>query len=275
LDASEGITALTECFKEYDRAGGGDVEGADAAAHGNAQQVIAGAADEIVETCALAAEDEDAVAGKVELVVVRLTALVETDDPEVLALEFFEGADEIDDAGDAQVLGCAGAGLDCYGAQGGGAALGEQNAIDSCAIGYAQKSAEILRVFNAVEGKKQAGGSGGCGGVEVFEGEEILGADEGHDALVSGGFGECGQLLARLLADADAGVAAEGDEALQALVVALAGDENVVEAAAAGLEGFLDRMQAVQNVHVYSVVAAWLARACKHYLRRRSIMPAG
>ena len=34
-------------------------------------------------------------------------------------LELFEGADEVDDAGDAQVLGCAGAGLDGDRTQGG------------------------------------------------------------------------------------------------------------------------------------------------------------
>ena len=36
---------------------------------------------------------------------------------------------------------------------------------------------------------------------------------------------------------------------LRRVVVALAGDENVVEAAAAGLESFGDRMQAVENFH--------------------------
>jgi len=249
----EGVAALAEGFKEDDRAGGGDVEGADAAAHGDAQQVIAGAADEVVEAGALASEDEDTVAGEVELVVVGGAVFVETDDPEVLFFQLFEGADEVDDAGDTQVLGCAGAGFDGGGAQGSRAALGEQDAVDSSAICYTQQSAEVLRVFNAVESEKQAGRTGDYGRVKVFEGEEILGANEGYDALVSGSFGEQGQLLARLLADADTGVAAEGDEALQALVVALAGDENVVEAAAAGLEGFLDRMQAVENFHVLSV----------------------
>ena len=119
MDAASSVAALAEGFKEDDRAGGGDVEGADAAAHGNAQQVVAGAADEVVEARALAAKDENAVAGEVELVVIGLAALVETDDPDVLFFQFFEGADEVDYAGDAQVFGCAGAGLDGDGAQGG------------------------------------------------------------------------------------------------------------------------------------------------------------
>ena len=112
MDAVSDVAALAKGFEEDHCRGGGDVEGADAAAHRNAQQMITGAADEIVEACALAAEDEDAVAGEVEMVVVSLAAFVETDDPDVLFFQLFEGADEIDDAGDAQVLGCSGAGFD-------------------------------------------------------------------------------------------------------------------------------------------------------------------
>ena len=182
--AAPGVAALAGGFVEHDGSGGGDVEGADAAGHGDAQQVVAGAADEIVEACAFAAEDEDAVAGEVELVVVGGAAFVEADDPEILALELFEGADEVDDAGDAEVLGCAGAGLYGHGAEGRGAALGEDDAVDAGAVGYAEESAEILRVFDAVEGEEEAGcvGLQWIGGEEVFDGEEFLGADEGDYA---------------------------------------------------------------------------------------------
>jgi len=74
--------------------------------------MITGAADEVVEAGALAAEDDDAVAGEIELVEVSLAAFVETDDPDVLFFQLFEGADKVDDAGDAQVLGGSGAGFD-------------------------------------------------------------------------------------------------------------------------------------------------------------------
>ena len=151
------VAALAEGFVEDDGSGGGDVEGADAAGHGDAQQVVAGAADEVVEAGAFAAEDEDAVAGEVELVVVGLAALVETDDPDIALLEVFKSADEVDDAGDAEVLGCSGAGFYGDGAERGGAALGEDDAVDAGAVGYAEERAEILRVFNAVEGEEQAG----------------------------------------------------------------------------------------------------------------------
>jgi len=157
------------------------------------------------------------------------------------------------------VLGCAGAGLYGHGAQGRGAALGEDDAVDAGSVGYAEKSAEILRVFDAVQGEDEAV----ClhcrwiGGEEVFDGEEFLGADEGDYALVSRGLGELGKLLAGFLPDADAGLAGGGNEALEAetfaLFEALAGDEDLVEAAAAGLQGFFNRVHAVEDFHVVSV----------------------
>ena len=75
------LAALAKGFVKHNGAGGRDVEGTDAAGHGNAQQVITGLADQVVEASAFAPEDEDAVTGEVKLVVVRLSALVEADDP--------------------------------------------------------------------------------------------------------------------------------------------------------------------------------------------------
>jgi hypothetical protein len=242
--------ALAGGFVEDDRSGSGDVEGADATGHGNAQQVIAGAADERVQARALAAKDDDEIAGEVELVVIGFTAFVKTDDPKVVLLEVFEGADEIDDAGDAEVLGCAGAGFDGGGAEWSGAALGEEDAIDSGAISNAEQSAQVLRIFDAIEGEDETGG-GACRrrGKQIFDGEEFLRADERDDALVGGSFGSERQLLARLFQDPNANLAALGDEACQTEILALARYQDVVEAPLAGLEGFLDRVQAVENFH--------------------------
>jgi hypothetical protein len=144
--------ALAGGFVENDRAGGGDVEGADASGHGDAQQVVAGAADEIVQAGAFPAEDEDAVAAEVELVVVGSAAFVEADDPDVLFFQFLQGADKVDDAGDAQMFGGSCAGFYGDGAQRRSSAFGEDYAVDAGAIGYAEKCSEILRIFDAVEG---------------------------------------------------------------------------------------------------------------------------
>ena len=243
--------ALAGGLIEDDGAGGGDVERADAAGHGNAQQVVAGAADEIVEAGAFAAEDEDAVAGEVEAVVVGCAALVETDDPEVLPLQVFERADEVDDAGDAEMLGGAGAGFDGDGAQRGGAALGEDDAVDAGAIGHAQQRAEVLRIFDAVEGEEQARlrSDRRSGSKRSSMARNSCGRTRATTPWWAGVPASWVSCSRGFLADADAGLAAIGDEAREAVVVALAGDEDVVEAAPAGFESFLDRMQAVENFH--------------------------
>ena len=214
--------------------------------------MIAGAANEIVEPCALAAEDDDEVAGEVELVVSCGAAFVESDDPEIAALELFEGADEVDDACDAEVLDGSCAGFDGDRAEWSRATLGEEDAVDPGAVGNAKESAEILRVFNAIEREEKA--SGGffgrwVGFEEVFKREKFLRLNERDDTLVIGGFSSDCELLARPLEDANSGVAALCDKAGEAIIVALAGDEDVVESAAAGLQSFSNRVQAVENFH--------------------------
>ena len=189
------------------------------------------------------------------MVVCGRATLVEPDDPKVAAFELFEGADEVDDACDAEMLGGSGTGFDGGRAEWSGTALGEENAIDTGAIGNAKKSPEVLRVFNAVESEQQASGgfAGRIGREEVFESEKFLRANERDDALVRGGLCGEGEMLARFLKDANTGIAALGDEEIEAVVFALASYENVIEAAAAGLESFRNRMQAVENFHGISL----------------------
>jgi len=243
------MAALAKGLVEHDGSGCGYIERADAASHGNPQQMVAGAADEIVQARAFAAEDEDAVAGEIELVVVARAAFVETDDPEIAALQLFESADEIDDAGNAQVFCSAGAGLDGDRAQRGRPPLGEHDAVDSGSISDTQQGPEILRVFNAIESEQQAAGTRFESFEEIFDRERLLRANQRDDALVGRSLGQLRQLLARLLANAQTGLAAESDKAFKALVVPLAGHKNLVKAAASGLDGFFDRMQTVENFH--------------------------
>jgi hypothetical protein len=251
-----GGAALAGCLVEDDGSGGGDVEGADAAGHGDAEQMVAGAADEVVETGALAAEDENAVAGEVELVVVGGAALVEADDPDVLLLQFFEGANEVDDAGDAEMFGGSRAGFYGDRTERCGAAFGEDYSIDAGAIGYAEKCAEILRIFDTVKGEEQAGLRGIRRCEEVFNGQRFLRADESHDALVSRSTGQMREVFAGFLTYAHAGLSAFRDEAREAVVVALGGYHDVIEATAASLECFGNRVYAVENIHGISVDGA-------------------
>ena len=61
--------------------------------------------------------------------------------------------------------------------------------------------------------------------------------------------GEAGELVAGLDGDANAGGAAEFDQALEAFVSAFAGDADVIELAGTGADGLLDGVEAVQNFH--------------------------
>jgi hypothetical protein len=246
------VAALARCLIEHDCPGGGNVEGADAARHGDPEKVVASAANEVVETCTLSAEDKNAISGEVEAVVVGSAAFVEADDPEVPALELFEGADEVDDAGDTQVLSSPGTRFHGNRAERGGTALGENDTVDAGAVGYAEKRAEILRVFDAVKSKKQASRAGllrRVGREEVFNGERLLWANVSDHALMGGGLRHQGQLLTAFLADADAGLAALRHQLLKPDIVPLLGYEHVVKTAASGFESFFYRMQAVQDFH--------------------------
>ena len=60
-------------------------------------------------------------------------------------------------------------------------------------------------------------------------------------------------MVTGLLADAYPGITALGDEPGEAIVVAFGGDENVIEPAPSGFEGFGNRMHAVEDFHGISL----------------------
>ena len=62
-----------------------------------------------------------------------------------------------------------------------------------------------------------------------------------------------GEMLAWLLANANTGLTAVSNEAGEPVVMALAGDEDMVKPATAGLECLLNRMEAVENFHECSL----------------------
>jgi len=245
-----GDTALAGGFKEYDRAGGRDIERCHLSCHGDAQEVVAGAANQVMQARTFAAEDDYGIGREVAAVVILGAAFVEADYPKVMGLEGFEGADEVDDAGEAEVFGGSGGGLNGCGAERRGTALGGQDAVDAGGFGGAEEGAEVLRIFDAVEGEDQAGF---CSGEEVFDFEEFAFAHEGDNALVGGGTGEAGEGFAGLGADFDPGGTAKIGNGSEAGVVtsaeAFLGDADVIETASAGPEGLFDRMEAVENIH--------------------------
>jgi len=152
-----GGPALAEGFIKHDGPGRGNIQRAHPSGHGDAQEVVAGAAYKIVEAGPFAAQHDDAVAGEVEPVVIGGAAFVETDDPEILLLEVFKGTNQVHDARDAKVFCGAGAGLNGGRAEGGGTAFGENDAIDPGAVGDSEQSAQVLGIFDAIQCQQEAG----------------------------------------------------------------------------------------------------------------------
>jgi len=67
------------------------------------------------------------------------------------------------------------------------------------------------------------------------------------------GSGELSELFARLLTNADTGLTAFGDKARETVVLALAGDKDMIKTAATSLECLLHRMEAIENFHEFSL----------------------
>lgn len=212
--------------------------------------MVAGLFDEIVQACALAAEDEATVGGdEVEAGVVGGAALVKAYDPDVGLLHLLKGANEVGDAGDADVFGGSGGGLGDGRRDGRRTALGEDDAVNAGPVGGAEESAEVVGVFDTVECEEEAALMERLSGEEVLDGEELAVAEEGDDTLVHVGLGEARKLFTGLEGDADAGRAGEGGELLELTVAALACDRDAVEPSGAGAKSLFHWMQAVENFH--------------------------
>ena len=252
-----GLAALTHCLVHNDGTGDRYVKRRNLACHGNPQEVIAGFFDQVVEAGALAAEDEDTVAAEVVLGVVGRAALVESEDPDVLLLHLLEGADQVGNAGDTDVLGGSGGGFGYGRSDGGGAALGEDDAIDAGAVGGPEQGSEVVRVFDAVEGEEEPVVPGFGWSEKVLDSKELTLADDGEHALVGIGAGEAGELVPGFEGDADTGFSAELDEAFEAFVFAFACHADVVELPGTGADGLLDWVEAVENFHPSSLLSKW------------------
>jgi hypothetical protein len=118
--------------------------------------VVAGAAHKIVQARAFAAKHEDAVSGEIEAVVIGFAALIQADDPKIVAFEFFKGAHQVYNASNAKMLCRTRARFNRNWAERRRPALGKYYAIYTRAIGNTQERPKVLRVFNTVESKYQA-----------------------------------------------------------------------------------------------------------------------
>ena len=220
--------------------------------------MVAGAPDQVVQAVAFAAHHQHAVAGEVKVVIVRGAAFIETNDPEIVALEFFQSADKIDNAGDSEMLLSAGGSLGGNGAQRSGSTLRHDDGIRTGPVGRAKQGSQILWILDAIERKHEPRRASGRD--DILNGEKLLSANDGHDTLMSGRARNIIEGFAWFGADTNLEGAAEIDDGLQPFVAALTRHKDVFEAAASGFQSLFNGMDTVENLHRFQ---------CKGLLIRR------
>ena len=216
--------------------------------------MVAGLLHQVVQPCAFASEDEDAIGPEVEVGVVRRSALVEAEYPDMLPLHLLQGPHEVRDASDAHVFGGSCGRLGYRRSDRCRTSLRQNHSVYACSIGSAQQSTQIMGIFDAIESKEESVLSGLFGREQVFDPEKLALSNDRQHSLMRIGAGEPGELVAWLKRYADACGAAEFDQSFEAVIAALAGDADVVELPRAGTDGLFDRVEPVKNFHPPSLL---------------------
>jgi len=248
------ILPLTHRFVHHDGAGDRDVQRGHLACHRDAQEMVAGLLHQVVQSCAFASEDEDAIGPEVEVGVVRRSALVEAEDPDMLPFHLLQRPHEVGDASDPHMFGRSCGRLGYRRGDRCRTSLRQDDTVYACSIGGAQQSTQIMGIFDAIESKEEFVLSRLFGGEQVFDPEKLALAHDRQHSLMRIGAGEPGELVARLKGYANACGAAEFDQPFEAVIATLAGDTDVVELARAGTDGLFNRVKPVKNFHPPSLL---------------------
>ena len=92
-------------LEQGEGSGDGGVEALDLAGHGDADEDVAGVADEAVEAAAFAADDDaDGFVGELEVEQAGLGGAVEADAPDASVAEVVDGSGQVGDLGDGEVF---------------------------------------------------------------------------------------------------------------------------------------------------------------------------
>jgi hypothetical protein len=235
-------------FEEGQGSGDGGVEAFDLAGHRDADEDVAGVTDEAVEAGAFAPDDDaDGLVGQLEGEQAGVGGAVEADGPDAGGLELFDSSGEVGDLGDGEVLEGSGGGLDGDGGEGGAAVAGEDQAVAAGGFGAAGEGAEVVRVFDAVEGEEEGGLPAGEGsGQELGQADGLDRGHDGEDALVgaAAGFGVdqgAGDGL-----DLDAAALGEVEEVAEGGPAGAGGEQDPVHGAA-GAQGLDDGAAALDE----------------------------
>jgi len=180
-----------------------------------------------MQSCAFAAQHQSAAYRKIKLVVVHGAALIQADDPQVALFQLFQGAYQVHDPGNLYVLRCAGRSLDRYRAERRRPALRDHHSVYARALRRAQQGPQVLRIFHPVERQEQAVALVAL--KQVVQVQELPLPHDGHHPLVRLCPGQLGELVAGIQPHPYPRIPAGLDELLQAYVLPLAGNANVVK----------------------------------------------
>src|SRR5215211_2013897 len=240
--------AASADFEEGEGSGDGGVEAFDLAGHGDVDEDVAGVPDQAVEAGAFAADhDADGFVGELEGEQACVGGAVEADAPDAGVAELFDGAGEVGDLGDGEVLQGAGGGLHRHGGQGGAAVAGEDQAVAAGGFGAAGQGAEVVGVFDAVEGEEEGGLAARQGdGQELGQADGLDGGHDGEDALVGAAAGLGVDERAGDGLDLDTAALGQVQQVAEGGSAGAGGEQDPVDGAA-GAQGLDDRAAALDQ----------------------------
>jgi hypothetical protein len=216
-----------------------------------------------VESGAFTAEHQNTVGAEVEVGVIRRASFVEAQNPNIRFLHLLEGADEVGDSGDADVLGGAGGGLGHSSRDRGGAAFGQEDAVDACTICGAEQGPEIVGIFDAIECEEKSVLSTRLGWrrEEIFESQKAALADNGESTLVGVGASHPRELFAGFQGDPHAGVSAQPRQTLEFGVAAFPGKYDPFQPSRTRPDRLFHWVEPVKYIHRPSLLGEKTAQS--------------
>ncbi len=215
-----------------------DVERGDLASHRYTDEEVAVFLDVLMQAFAFATQDEDSGTCIVDAVVGRGAALVKAVYPEAPFPEPLQGLPDIGHAHDGQVFYGSGGSFGHRFGKPNGAALRDDDRGGAGCVRGSYDSAEIVRIFDAVEHDNQLGIRG-----DIFQLPVRLIGAKGDDSLMNSALGSPVKRVARLEPNRDAGESGKVHDLLKARTTSTASDQDTIQRTVRA-QRFPDRMNA-------------------------------
>lgn len=124
-------------------------------------------------------------------------------------------------------------------------------------VGGPEQRSQIVRIFDAVQSKKESVLSGLAGKQQVLDPQEPSLSNHCEHALMSIRPGKPGKLVSGFQRHADTCRSAELHQPFEAIVSAFPSDADMVKLPRTRTNGLLDRVETVKNFHPPSLLSKW------------------